>query len=53
MSTEIARVKQAVVDAVEERAGLLIDVSHRIHARPELLFEEHFAADVLASALEA
>ncbi len=41
-----------VVAAVDERAGLLVDISHRIHQRPELLFEERFAADLLASTLE-
>lgn len=38
--------------AVDERAALLLDVSHRIHGRPELLYEERFAADLLATALE-
>ena len=42
-----------VVAAVDERADVLVDVSHRIHERPELLFEERFAADLLASTLEA
>ena len=47
---EVAR--QRVVDAVDARADLLLEISHRIHERPELLFEERFAADLLASALE-
>jgi len=44
--------RQRVIDAVDARAEALVEVSHRIHERPELLFEEHFAADLLASALE-
>ncbi|MFP5320806.1 MAG: M20 family metallopeptidase [Acidimicrobiia bacterium] len=40
----------ALVDAV---ADLLVDASHRIHERPELGYEEHFAADLLASPLES
>lgn len=43
---------EMVVAAVDERAHVLIDVSHRIHERPELLFEERFAADLLVSTLE-
>jgi amidohydrolase len=44
--------KQQVVDAVDVRAALLLDVSRRIHERPELLFEERFAAELLATTLE-
>jgi len=43
--------KGRVVEAVDERAGLLLDISHRVHGRPELLFEEHFASRLLASTL--
>lgn len=50
---DIDHVRRRVIDAVDERAGLLVEVSHRIHERPELLFEERFASDLLASALEA
>ncbi len=49
---DVGALKQQVVDAVDERAAALLEVSHRIHERPELLFEERFAADLLASALE-
>ena len=38
-------------EEVDRRADLLLEVSHRIHGHPELLFAETFAADVLASAL--
>ncbi|MEA2686619.1 MAG: hypothetical protein QOE93_1814, partial [Actinomycetota bacterium] len=44
--------RERVIEAVDSRAALLVDVSHQIHGRPELLFEERFAAELLASALE-
>lgn len=44
--------KAAVVDAVDARATLLGDVATDIHGRPELMFEEHFASDLLGSVLE-
>ena len=44
--------RRLVVEAVDRRAGVLLDVSHRIHERPELLFEEHFASGLLADVLE-
>jgi amidohydrolase len=50
---DLDQARRRVSDAVDERAELLLEVSHRIHDRPELLFEERFAADLLASALEA
>lgn len=43
--------KARVQEEVDRRAGLLLEVSHRIHGHPEVLFEETFAADLLASAL--
>jgi len=43
--------KARVQEEVDRRAGLLLEVSHRIHGHPELVFEERFAADLLASAL--
>src|SRR2546421_2260060 len=45
-------VKQRVVEEVDKRADVLVDASHQIHQRPELLFEERFASDLLASLLE-
>lgn len=47
-----AALKQAVCDRVDELADMLLDVSHRIHANPELNFEEHFAHGLLTDALE-
>jgi amidohydrolase len=37
---------------IDARAEQLVDVSHRIHARPELGYEERFAHDLLARVLE-
>ncbi len=48
---ELEAAKARVQEEVDRRAGLLLEVSHRIHGHPELLFEERFAADLLASAL--
>jgi amidohydrolase len=44
--------KQHLRDDVDRRAGLLLDTSHRIHAQPELAFEEHFAHGLLADVIE-
>jgi amidohydrolase len=43
--------KQAARDEVDRRATQLIDIAHRIHARPELGHQEHFAHDLLTTAL--
>lgn len=52
-SVEIDEVKQRLGAEVDRRADMLVDVSHQIHAHPELLYEEHFAHDLLASVLES
>ena len=44
--------KDRMVARVDELAEVLVDVSHEIHARPELAFEERFAAGLLADVLE-
>ncbi|HET8619974.1 MAG TPA: M20/M25/M40 family metallo-hydrolase, partial [Acidimicrobiales bacterium] len=44
--------KARMAAEIERRADLLVDVSRRIHARPELGYEEHFAHDLLAGVLE-
>src|SRR3982751_2760630 len=49
---DVEAVKNRLLTEVDARAETLIDASHRIHERPELLFEEHFAADVLCTALD-
>ncbi len=43
--------KQDLIDAVDDHAEHLIDVSHRIHDHPELNYEEFFAHDLLTEAL--
>lgn len=49
---QLDEAKARLCAAIDERADQLIDVSHQIHARPELGFEERFAHDLLAGALE-
>ena len=41
-----------IKSAIEDVADEIIDVSHQIHANPELAFEEHFACKVLTESLE-
>lgn len=43
--------KEAVCTAVDEMRDELLALSHAIHARPELAFEEHAAAAALTDAL--
>jgi amidohydrolase len=50
---QLDELKQRLCDEVDRRAEALVDASHQIHARPELCYEEHFAADLLASLLDA
>lgn len=40
-----------VCDRIDAIAEELIEVSHAIHGRPELAFEEHFACETLSSTL--
>ncbi len=49
---DIEALKRRVEDEVDRRTAELIDVSHRTHGRPELLFEEHQAAELLCHSLE-
>lgn len=51
-ATEVDEVKRRLHELVDERAGLLLEVSHDIHANPELCFEERHAHDVLVRALD-
>jgi len=49
---ELESAKARVLDEVDRQADLLLEVSHQIHRRPELLFEEHHAAGLVADALD-
>jgi amidohydrolase len=49
---DLADAKQLLRDDVDRRAELLLDTSHRIHAQPELSFEEHYAHQLLTDAIE-
>jgi amidohydrolase len=44
--------KRQICEAVDGLSETLLDVSHRIHANPELAFEEHAACKLLVSTLE-
>jgi amidohydrolase len=44
--------KARMAAEIESRAEVLVDVSRRIHARPELGYEETFAHDLLTGVLE-
>jgi amidohydrolase len=46
-------VKREAREAVERARADLIDLSHRIHAKPELGYEEHQSADAAAEMLSA
>ncbi len=50
---DVAALKRRVCDQVDARAKALDDLALRIHARPELAFEERYAAGLLADALAA
>ncbi len=47
------RAKVRVCELIDAKAELLVDVSHQIHAHPELAFDEHFAHDLLCDTIEA
>jgi amidohydrolase len=48
---DLESAKARVIDEVDRRGDQLLEVSHQIHRRPELLFEEHEAARLVADAL--
>ena len=48
---DIAEAKRRVCSEVDRLAPVLLDVSHRIHAHPELCFEEYFAHDLLTEVI--
>lgn len=49
---EIDGAKAQVAAEVDRLAEVLLDASHRIHAEPELAFEEHRAHDLLTDVLD-
>ena len=49
---DIAEAKRRVCDEIDRLAPELLDVSHRIHAHPELCFEEYHAHDLLTEVLD-
>ncbi|MEE2676980.1 MAG: M20 family metallopeptidase [Myxococcota bacterium] len=51
MSTRSEALKQAVCGAIDAMREELVRISHAIHAKPELAFEEHAAAALLVDAL--
>jgi len=50
--TAADEVKQEVAARVDALADELVRISHAIHERPELGYQEHFASDLLARTLE-
>lgn len=50
-SINIEELKRQAIQAVDERAQMLIDVSHSIHDHPETAFSEHFAHGILTDIL--
>ena len=48
---DLEAVKDRIDAVVDEHAGVLLDASHRIHAHPELGFQEHHAHEVLTTVL--
>ena len=48
----VAEAKDIVRSEIERLTPALLDLSHSIHANPELNFEEHHAHDVLTGVLE-
>jgi amidohydrolase len=47
----LEEVKKRLADEVDRRAEVLVNVSHQIHAHPELNYQEHFAHDLLTDVL--
>ncbi|MEC7722045.1 MAG: M20 family peptidase, partial [Pseudomonadota bacterium] len=49
---QVHELKQNVIDTIDSMASDLIKVSQDIHARPELAFEEFYAANRLCTMVE-
>ncbi|MCC5951268.1 MAG: M20 family metallopeptidase [Acidimicrobiia bacterium] len=52
MAVDVEALKDRLCAEVDARGDLLCDVARRIHDRPELCYEEHFAHDLLAGICE-
>jgi len=53
MKADLGSLKTRVRDEIDAVAATLVDVSHFIHAHPELAFQEHQASDRLTEALSS
>jgi amidohydrolase len=49
---DLSDAKARLAAEVDRRQDVLVELSHQIHARPELGYEERFAHDLLTQALE-
>lgn len=49
---DVIEAKQQVRAEIERLTPTLLEVSHEVHANPELNFEEHFAHEMLSGVLE-
>lgn len=45
-------IRHAIIERIDALADDLLEVSHAIHGRPELAFQEHFACDLLCRTAE-
>ena len=52
-TAEHEQIKASIAAAVQRLHPLLIDISHALHANPELLFQETKSAALLSDTLEA
>jgi amidohydrolase len=50
---DVQGIKKRVIEEIDRIAPRLVEISHEIHANPELLFEERKAAALVAKELEA
>ena len=53
MTHSLASMKEAAQQAIEAQRDSLLELSHRIHARPELGFEEDESSQWVADAVAA
>jgi amidohydrolase len=49
---DLEAAKQRLCDEIDKREAALLEVSHQIHDRPELAYEEQFAHDLLTTVLD-